>query len=250
LRNTRDKTRSEVQAELQQKYGKYDVFESDPWRGVQDWLDRASSHSQYGPQVMAYAARLLQAQRGKNAPAAEEPQPDVPIVDGQGMQTGQTYSATQLKKWQDWSWSQREAQLNERLQPLEQMRQAQEQAQQQQELERKAMQTSGQTLGTLRQDPIFKEHEATIKQALMDHPEFGANVHQAYAYVLTTKVLPGVTRGEQTKVLESLKTQAAGGTVSPSASSQTSPPAFKSPREALQYYDAHPDEAAAMANSR
>jgi hypothetical protein len=63
LNNTRTKTRSEVEAEYKQKYGWADSFQTDPYAFVDSWMDQLASHSQYGPQILAKAARMLQARR-------------------------------------------------------------------------------------------------------------------------------------------------------------------------------------------
>jgi hypothetical protein len=179
---------------------------------------------------------------------SEEPQPDVPIVDGQGQPTGQaTYSAKQLKAWQEWNWTQREQALNDRFSPLEKLSQRIEQAEQQAQITEQAATQSRAVLEDLRQQPHFKEHEAAIKQALLEHEDWGDNVYRAYTHVLTTQVLPTLTKTEQSKVLASLQTQAQGGTVNPGQTAPTQTPKFKDFGEAIRYYEALPDEAAVMA---
>jgi hypothetical protein len=248
LANTRTKTRSEVEAEYRQKYGWADQFQADPYAFVDRWIDQLAGHSQYGPQILAKAARMLQARRGAAAPAtADEPQPNVPIVDTNGNVTGQTYSAEQFKKWQEWSWQQREAALNQRMQPIEQLHQQIRQHAQREQMREVAERETKSTLTELRAMPHFKEHEAAIKQALVDHEEWGDNVHRAYVHVLTSTVLPTLSQTEQAKVLDSLKTKAASGTVNPSGQTPAQTPKFKDFGEAARYYDAHPEEALAMA---
>ena len=56
------------------------------------------------------------------------------------------------------------------------------------------------------------------------HPEWGDNVHRAYVHVLSTAVIPNLSQKEQTKVLDHLKTQAAGASVHPGASSTSAKP--------------------------
>lgn len=253
LDNARTKTRADVEREYKQKYGWADQFHEQPYEFVESWIDQLAQHPQYGSQILAKAARLLNSRRGRQigpeaGAAVEEPVPDVPIVDGQGQVVGQTYSATQLKKWREWDWAQREATLADRFAPLEQRAQRQEQAEQVAQLQATATQQSQQTLTELRAQPYFKDHEADIKRAFADHPEWGDNLHRAYLHVLTTTVLPKLSQTEQAKVLDSLQTKAAATTVSPQAQAATAKPHFKSFAEAIRYYEAHPEEAAAMAN--
>ena len=249
LDNARTKTRAEVEREFKQKYGWADEFHREPYTFVESWIDQLAQHPQYQQQLLAKAARLLNSRRGSHAQAAppEEPAADLPYVDGQGNVVGQTYSATQLKQWRDWDWAQREATLADRFAPLEQRAQRQEQAEQIAQLQATASQHSQHTLTELRSQPYFKEHEADIKRAFADHPEWGDNLHRAYLHVLTTRVLPKLSQTEQAKVLDSLQTKAAATTVSPQTQTATSKPKFKSFEEAIRYYEAHPEEAAVMA---
>lgn len=234
--------------DYQQKYGWATQFEQDPYTFVDAWMDQLAGHPQYGPQLIAKMARTLQSRRGQSAPANEEPAPDVPIVDATGQVTGHTYSAKQLKAWREWDWQQKQGALDQRLQPLEQMRQALEQRDQIALLQQHAEQTAVQTLTELRQDPYFAQHEGKVKQALMDHPEWGDDVKGAYLHVLRTEVFPGIGQQAEAKVLDSLKTQAAGGTPNPGMGATRSTPKFNDFGEALRYYAEHPDEARAMAN--
>lgn len=248
MTNARTKTRAEVEAEFKQKYGRFDGFDENPYGFAESLIDQLASHPQYEKQLLAKAARLLQARRGATPQTVDEPQPDVPIVDANGNQTGQTYSAKQLKAWQEWNWGQQQAKLEERFGPLEQLSQRIAQAEQTAQIQEEAVQFSTKTLTELRADPYFKEHEAKVKAALIAHPEWGADVHRAYNHVLATEVIPTLKGTEQAKVLDHLKTQAAGATVAPGQSSSSAPPKFKSFGEAAKYYAEHPEESAAMAN--
>lgn len=245
MTNARTKTRAEVEAEFKQKYGWADGVRENPLT----FVDHLASHPEYGPQLLAKAARLLQARRGQGQPAlADKPQPDTPIVDVNGTPTGRyTYSAEQYDKLEEWRDAQREAKLAERFGPLEKLQQRISQAEQHAQIRQQAHAEMASTLTELRQQPHFTEHEAAIKQALLDHEEWGDNVYRAYTHVLTTQVLPTLSRTEQQKVLDSLQTKAAGATVNPGMASPSQAPKFKDFGEAIRYYDAHPDEAAAMA---
>lgn len=251
LANTRTKTEAEVKAKLEQevrqKYGRFDGFDENPYGFTESLIDQLAQHPQYQQQLLAKAARLLQSRRGAQSPVAEEPQPDVPIVDGQGNQTGQTYSAKQLKVWQEWSWAQQQAKLDERFGPLEKLNQRIEQAEQTAQIQEQAVQHSTATLTELRSDPYFKQHEAAIKAEFAAHEEYGDNIHAAYVRVLTRDVLPTLSQTEQRKVLDSLSSKAAGTTVNPGGTASTPPPKFTNFGDALKYYADHPDEAAVMA---
>jgi hypothetical protein len=245
LANTRTKTRGEVEAEYRQKYGWADAFQRDPYGFWERTTDHFAGHSQFGPQILAKAARMLQARRGQQpqTPAvAEEPQPDVLTDTGVPV-----YSAPQLKKWQEWNGVQREAALSQRLQPLEQLHQQIQRQAHETQIQETAHRETGAVLKELRQQPHFKEHEAAIKQALAEHDDWGDNVYRAYVHVLQTVVFPTLSQTEQAKVLADLKTKAASGTVTPSGQTPSQTPKFKDFGEAARYYDAHPEEAAIMA---
>lgn len=245
LRNAREKTRAEVAAEYEGRYGKYDAFERDPWSAVQSWLGEASQHSLYGPMVQQWVQQQASQRRG-NAPS-EEPKADVPIVDGNGQVTGYTFSDKQLRQWHQWNESNLQAKWDERLAPLERHRAQSEQQQQHQEMVQQATQHATTTLQELRQQPYFKAHEPAIRQALLDHEEWGDNVHAAYNHVLVTQILPNLSQAEQKQVIDSLQAKGSATTVAPGGTA-SGRPQFKSFRAAAEYYAAHPEEAERMAH--
>lgn len=242
LDNARKKTRAEVDAEYRHRYSAYDAFEKDPWSAVRGWLDEASTHSVYGPLVSSYLTERSKPQR----PTLQEPTPDVPIVDEQGHITGHTYSAEKLREWREWNNAELTGKLEARFGPIEQRESARAEREAQQEIHEQAEHFASTTLAELRQQPYFREHEADIKQALLDNPNWGSNVHAAYTYVLTTKILPQLSRAEQGKVVEALTGKASGTTVAPSGQTGAAPK-FTSFREAAKYYAQHPEEAQTMA---
>jgi hypothetical protein len=71
-----------------------------------------ANHPIYGPQLRSSAGRTL-----ASAPAAR-PEPDVQVLNAQGQVISMTYSAERQQQVTEWDWAQREAKLNERIQPL------------------------------------------------------------------------------------------------------------------------------------
>ena len=254
LESTRGKVRAELEAAYREKYGWADRFHDEPYAFVESWIDQLAQHPQYSQQILAKAARMLASRRGQAPHVSDEPEPDVPVMDAQGQVVSQTFSAPQFKKWHEWSMGQREEHLSARFQPLEEMRQQLARANEQQALHEQSTQEARITLGALRQNPYFKQHEAKIKQALVDHEEFGANVYQAFVHVLVTDILPTLSQTEQRKVVDSLQQKAAASTVNPQGHVASQKPTFRrkdgSPdfSAAMRYYEAHPDEAAVMGN--
>ena len=246
LGNARTKARAEAEAEFKQRYSKYDAFESDPWAAVQGWLSEAGKHSLYGPMVKQWAGQHLKSYEEPNHVTAE-PKPNVPIVDANGNITGYTYDDKSLREWQRWNEQQLNARWEERLSPLEQREAQRQQREDRQEVQQIAQANAHTTLTTLRQQPYFKEHEPAIRQALLEHEEWGDNVHAAYNHVLVTQILPKLSQAEQQQVVEQLTGKGAGSTV-PAGGTAHGVPKFKSFKDAAKYYEAHPAEAAAMAN--
>ena len=254
LAHARTKTEAEVTARLAQeyrtKYGWADQLQENPV-GFYEWLhDQLASHPEHGPKILAKAGRALQSRRGQTAVSGppERPKPDVPITDAHGNVTGYLYSDKQQDALDEWRWAQREATLNEKFAPLEALTQRIENAEHLAAIRDQADHQTTAVLADLRQQPYFKEHEAAIKTALIEHEDWGDNVYRAYTHVLTTQVLPTLSRTEQAKVLETLQQQAAGSTVNPRGSAPVQKPKFTSFAESARYYADHPEEAAAMAN--
>lgn len=247
LANARQKTRAEVEQEYRQRYGKYDQFETDPYGAVTQWLEQASSHSQYGPQITNWAANHLRARRGQSAPA-EPPKPNVPIVDAQGNVTGYTYDADGLAKREEWFQQQLAQKWQEQFGPIQEREQARAQREEQEQLQRESWQYASQTLAQLRQQPYFTEHQHRIAQVLEAHPEWGDNVYAAYNHVLVTEILPtlGTTAAQQ--AITDLTNKAGANTIVP-GSPVTPGPQFKKNdfAAAMRYYAEHPDEAKRMA---
>jgi hypothetical protein len=215
---------------------------------VDSWIDQLAAHPEY------QSSRFSRKRPGSsshgavsNAQTVDEPQPDVPIQDAQGNVVSQTYSAKQLKAWQEWNWQQREAALSERLGPLEKMKTQIEQAQEQAAVQQQSQQFASTALTKLRQKSWFKEHEPAIKTFFAEHEEYGDDLNAAALDYFDAHVLPTYQTKAETKVLGDLKTQAQGATVNPSGAASTAPPKFKNFSDAMKYYADHPDEAERMA---
>lgn len=240
-----------VAKEFQSKYERLswaEQFEQNPYAFVDSWVDQLAAHPEHQTKILAKAAKLLNSRRGQSQAAAEMPKPDVPIMDGNGNITGYTYSDKQLQARDEFVWSQRQSALDERLGPLEQQMKTQQQREQMAALQQQSWQQAADTLTEMRQNPYFKEHEAKVKQALAAHEEWGDNIHAAFNHVLVTEILPTLSQTEQRKVVESLQQKAGASTVGPGGGGAATPKKFKSFSEAIAHYQAHPDEAEAMAH--
>jgi hypothetical protein len=231
--------------QLQQITNWYQDAIQNPYGFYERLTTELQSHPEYGPKVRSYAARLLQQARGA-APETAEPEPDIPIQNESGQITGYTYSAQQLKKLRAFEKAQSQAEFAEKLRPLEEFREQTVEREARVEVEQRSTQWATETLGELRQNPHFKDHEAEIKTTMVEHPEW--DIYRAFNHILATTVLPNLSKTEQAKTVASLQQKAAAGTVGARDVAASQRPKFKDFSEALRYMDAHPEEAAAMAN--
>lgn len=215
-------------------------YEGNPWQTFQGHFNRFASDPNYEPHLLRAAAQLLNARRGSQAPTVPEPKPDIPVQDAQGQHVGYARSAQNQAEWDQWQWAQRESKLLSRLKPLEERA---EQAEQHQ----RATAYATDVLGELRKDPRFVAREADVAKALAEHPEWGDNIHRAYASVLS-EAIPGIETAAEGKVLDHLKTQAQGATVAPGTPVGSQRPKFQSTEEAMEYFDKHPSEATSWAS--
>lgn len=240
--------------EFQESYGWIREAESNPQQYIDQLLTRAENDQAMQQWLWSRYGRALQGRRGQRVaeqPVAEEPQPDIPVMDANGQVVSHTYSAKQLKALRAWEKSQMDAALAERLQPLEQMRQQQEQQVQRAQAQQQAFQSATQTLDRLRKSEMFTKHEKEFKAYFAEHEEYGDNVDAAWWSYVEAKVLPNRDAATSQKVLTHLQTQANGASVHPSGTATaTGRPKFKDWDEALRYFDAHPEEAAASLAKR
>lgn len=254
LENARKKAREEADAAWQPHAWAREV-DPNQFRQMQTWYQNAISdtpgfyermteelqrHPEYGSRVRSIAARVLQQSRQQGLEDTE-PEPDVPIVNANGEITGRTYSAEQLKKVRAYERQQYKQELDQELRPLKAMREEQEQQRAMSKLQQESAEWAKGTLAELRADPTFKEREADVKKAMLANPKW--DIYRAYTHVLRTQVEPSI----EAKTVATLQQKAAAGTVGTRSPSAGTRPALKNFAEAMRYYDAHPDEAAAMA---
>jgi hypothetical protein len=120
LENARTKSANDVRAQygnlppekLREFAGIAQQMTADPIGFLNTFAAQLANHPTYGPQLRSSAGRTLAAQ-----PAAR-PEPDVQVLNGQGQVVGMTYSAERMQAVTEWDWAQREAQLNQKIQPL------------------------------------------------------------------------------------------------------------------------------------
>lgn len=234
LKNARTKAieeaRPQIEQEIRQRYAWADVVEepdreelSALYRGLKTDLigtlttliDNASQHPEHAKTLRSQAARLLSAARrvqGESATDDDEPQPDIPLEDGRAV-----YSAEQLAKRDAWRERRLMAQFDQKLQPFQQDREAAQRATAFAELTQRATQIRE----AYEAKPHFTEHKAEIAALMQANPEM--TIGDAYAEILTTKVLPGAKGEERAAVLADIHRKAGAGTLNPAQTTTGTP---------------------------
>ncbi len=202
--------------QIQEALSLYDGIDGDPAGFLERFYSQLESHPTFGTQVRSWAGRVLNGRRS-GQPSLDpnnDPEPQADMQDTNGVPV---FSAPRLQKWQEWRERQFETRLNERLNPLVS---AHETALQQQHYQREFQQTVAEQrriLEGLRQDPVFKEHEADVREFMKSRNFQGVTLHEAYAHVLATKVIPSLKATGKAQAQAEMRTQAAASSVSPSA---------------------------------
>jgi hypothetical protein len=133
------------------------------------------------------------------------------------------FSAPRLQKWQEWRERQFEARINQRFGPLVSAHEAAQVAEQ----ERREVQTlvsqQRQILATLEQDPVFVEHKKDVVEFMRAKDFKNVTLHEAYAHVLATKVIPHLRSTGQSQAEAAMRTQAAASGLKPSATAPVVP---------------------------
>lgn len=211
LTNARNKTRAEVEAEYQRKYGWVDGLKADQSR-VQNALGLVGAldtNPEATIRSLAAALGVSLAPPVAQAPAEPEgpPPPDVRLDDG-----SEFYSAKQLAKlnaWKDQQLEQRFAQFAKRYDPLVQR-------QVETEMRAQAHAEAGDLLATCRKEwPQFPALEADIKQRMAADPTL--SLDRAYIQAFSAKGLPSLQQHWESDRASQLSRKAAASAAPPSS---------------------------------
>ena len=186
----------------------YRNFASDPIgtliREVESIAQADPNHAQA---VRSAAARWLGAARGQQAAQDVAPEPDLQAQDGTLV-----YSAPQAQKLLEWRERQFQQRIAQQIQPLQQ-RAAEAEAQRiRAEIQSNADQWAQQTYAQWKQRPFFEDNKREIAALMQQH---GYGIADAYADVLTQKVLPKISATERSSVVAALQQKAVAGTTNP-----------------------------------
>lgn len=248
LKNAREKTRTEVLAEVDRDLGwakqipRASVehmsniaqrMTSDPIGFLETYEAELRDHPVYGPQLLSRAGRQLASGRG-SAPVTE-PAPDVEIHDAQGQVIGKTYSETAQHAREAWLKQQWLADVNREYGPLKAERD------QRQADEQKAAEAHRQT--EARADAAVAEVQeivnnddalvAEVAKAITEHPDW--SVRKAALHVRDTKLRAPQLEGQaQQRVVDNFKHKAAGNTANGAGTTAT--PTKPRDREGLRKF--------------
>lgn len=203
----------------------YDGFDRDPVGSLETLYERLRQHPQTAALVRSFAGRVLAGHHDR-APQDEEPKPDfIDNATGKGV-----FSDERLKEWQEWRERQFTARLNQQLSPLIQSHQQAERQRQDAE----ALQSVKTLYDTFESKPHFKEHKPVAAEYVKaefakGRTDFDVIMHEAYAHILTTKVLPTMTETGKAQAVADLQRQAAASSaVKPTAAAAGTPKRYKS----------------------
>jgi ribosomal protein L7/L12 len=260
LQSARKKEREAALTEWREKYGWaesvpreqlegmagwYSKYQDDPAAFLEEAYKETLNHPIHGPTAKSRVGRMLASMRQAPAPQAQpEPtfEPDVPVMNEQGQIVSRTYSADLVKQMLA-------HEIDKRIQPLKQDYDTrQETAKQAQAREQQQAQAHAQAdadVAYVTKRPLFAEHKAEILKVFQENPKL--SIREAYDHVMDTKVLPSYGQKAEATVLSDLQRKANAATVNPGTPGGSGQPKFKNFGEAHAYYEAHPEEAAAMA---
>lgn len=251
LANAREKAKQEAWAQWQHQYGGplsvAQALQADFTGTIQQLLSEAVEHPEYGPAVVAQAARLLSGRRGAKAPEVNaEPEPDLQTADGQLV-----YSADQLRAWYKWNAQQQEQKLYERLQPFQQIQDRVQQADALRQLTTDATNRAKDRSEAWKGMPFFEDHKAAIlerqqamfeemkAQAVRGERRFNPNdapweaLQRAYQEIVTQKALPTLQAKQQQSLIQAAVAKSTGSRPDPAASAPAQPRRPRTPDEAL-----------------
>ena len=185
----------------------YRNFASDPIGTlIREVESIAQSDPNHAQAVRSAAARWLGAARGGQTQDVM-PEPDLQAQDGTLV-----YSAPQAQKLMEWRERRLQQNIAQQIQPLQQ-RAAEAEAQRiRAEIQSNADQWAQQTYAQWKQRPHFEEHKREIAALMQQH---GYGIADAYADVLTQKVLPKISASERSSVVAALQHKAGAGTTNP-----------------------------------
>ena len=204
----------------------YQFSEQDPVRFVEAILSNAAAQPELAQAVRSIAARVLggrgQQPQQVQPDADAEPQPDLYQQNEDGSRTV-VYSAPRQQEREAWFRRQWQAELDQRLGPIEQERQAQAARQQDQRVYSEVQTWGREQLDVFKDKPFYGDLKAGVKAFLDEHGYDPGRLPVAILTVLNTKILPSLGPAERANAIAEMRQQAAASSVSPNAASTSAP---------------------------
>lgn len=166
----------------------------------------ATSDPSYAQAIRSAAAKWLSAGRAQ-AKADAMPEPDLETGDGRLL-----YSDAQQRKLLEWNERRVLARMHQTLQPIQQHMQRVQADTLRSQIQTQAQDWAVKTYETWKARPHFESHKAEIGKLMADK---GIGVADAYAEILTTKVLPSLSAQERSSVVAAMHQKAEAGSVNP-----------------------------------
>ena len=229
----------------------YGQYQGNPGEFIQRAYQEALQHPVHGASVKSQIAKMLASMRASQPQELPEIQPDIPVLNDQGQVVNHAYSAQSVKQLIERAVAQA---IGKEVTPLREDLQSRtardrQQAQAQQEHQYIAKESARIKADVLKLKDA-EQHWPAIQTKARELITANADlsVGQACRDAYFSVVYPTLTLAAKGDVLSDLQKKAHSQTVNPGTSTPSAKPKFASPAEALRYYDAHPEEAAAMAN--
>lgn len=207
----------------------YDGIDGNPIEFLGRFYELLSQHPQHQTAARSWAGRIL-GTRGAAEPEAD-PEPTPTYYEGTDPATGQRIrviadSDGYRQKWQEWFARQQAAQVDQKIAPLLQDKEARER-------QARELQAANQIYGEefkrtqdeiagLRKYEHFSANEKGVLQLVKDSG-YKLSPTAAFVQLLNEKILPTLSQTERTKTLTELRTQANASTVSPKAAATATP---------------------------
>ena len=220
LQNAREKTANEITQNFSQQYGAHvelgNRIASDPVGTVVGLIESLANHPDHGQAVISALARTLGSRRNGGGDA--EPQADLQTPDGTLV-----YSAPQLAAWHQWNQRKFEAQIDQRLQPLQQRETERVAQERMSQAKSEAMQRMGKVIEPYKKLlPDFDRHKPKLLEKSQELLKEGYDAQTALGLavisVLNSDVLPARSASQQQQLVAQAVAKATGSTSQPGTS--------------------------------
>lgn len=218
LQNAREKTANEISQRFQQQYGAHvelgNRISADPVGTVVGIIEQLAQHPDHGSAVISALARTLGSRRNQD----QEPQPDLQTPDGTLV-----YSAPQLAAWHQWSQRKFEAQIDQRLQPLQEREQERIATERMTQARTEAMERMSKVIAPYKQLlPDWDKHKPKLLEKSQEFLKEGYDAQTslglAVISVLNNDVVPARAASQQQQLMATAVAKATGATSVPGTS--------------------------------